>query len=68
MVKIRLTGLPAEVQDAADRIAAVVAVLETSRPYPRRGNSRLVSLYLEADVSTPPTPGDADTRPSDSNK
>ncbi|GAA2630948.1 hypothetical protein SMC26_23625 [Actinomadura fulvescens] len=65
MVKIRLTGLPAEVQAAADRIADVVTLLETSRPYPRRGNSRLVSLYLEADVSTAPTAGDTDDHPSD---
>ncbi|MFI0451196.1 hypothetical protein [Actinomadura sp. 6N118] len=63
-MKIRLTGLPAEVQDAADRIAAVMAVLETSRPYPRRGDSRMVSLYLEAELREPaPDDGDGDARP-----
>lgn len=46
-MKIRLTGLPAEVETAAARIAGVLTVLETSRPYPRRGNSALVSLYLD---------------------
>lgn len=60
MVKIRLTGLPDEVEAAADRIGRVVTVLETSRPYPRRGNSRLVSLYLEADLSAPARPDDVD--------
>jgi hypothetical protein len=66
VVKIRLTGLSAEVQAAADRIAAVVAVLEISKPYPRRGNSRLVSLYLEADLGLPSVPtedGDGHARP-----
>ena len=57
MVKIRLTGLPAEVQAAADRISRVVGVLETSRPYPRRGNSRLVSLYLDVDLDAPAAEG-----------
>jgi len=66
VVKIRLVGLPGEVQSAADRIGQVVAVLETSRPYPRRGTSRLVSLYLEADLgadSAPTQSGDGDARP-----
>lgn len=53
MVKIRLTGVPADVEAAADRIARVVTVLETSRPYPRRGASRLISLYLEAALAAP---------------
>jgi hypothetical protein len=52
-VKIRLTGLPAEVGTAAARIADVLTVLETSRPYPRRGNSALVSLYLDAILDAP---------------
>ncbi|MEW2353049.1 hypothetical protein [Spirillospora sp. NPDC029432] len=60
MVKIRLTGQPEEVEAAAARIGGVVAVLETSRLYPRRGDSRLVSLYLEADVSAPARPDDVD--------
>ncbi|NVI93154.1 hypothetical protein [Actinomadura sp. BRA 177] len=52
-MKIRLTGLPAEVDTAAARIADVVTVLETSRPYPRRGTSALVSLYLDATLDAP---------------
>ncbi|WP_433467003.1 hypothetical protein [Spirillospora sp. CA-128828] len=51
-MKVRLTGLPAEVETAAARIAGVVTVLETSRPYPRRGTSALVSLYLDVTLDT----------------
>ncbi|TDB79674.1 hypothetical protein E1264_35205 [Actinomadura sp. KC216] len=55
-MKVRLTGLPAEVDTAAARIASVLTVLETSEPYRRRGNSALVSLYLEVSLD-PPAPG-----------
>ncbi|NVI91396.1 hypothetical protein [Actinomadura sp. BRA 177] len=65
-MKIRLTGPPAEVDTAAARIASVVTVLETSRPYPRRGNSALVSLYLDVTLDAPaegaPTDPTGDTR------
>ncbi|WP_433465363.1 hypothetical protein [Spirillospora sp. CA-128828] len=54
-MKIRLTGRPAEVDTAAARIAGVVTVLETSRPYPRRGTSALVSLYLDVTLDAPQT-------------
>lgn len=52
-MRIRLTGLPAEVDTAAARIAGVLRVLETSRPYPRRGDSALVSLYLDITLDAP---------------
>lgn len=52
-MKIRLTGLPAEVNTAAARLADVVTVLETSRPYPRRRDSALVSLYLDVTLDIP---------------
>jgi hypothetical protein len=54
VVNIRLTGLPDQVTATAERIGQVVTVLETSKPYPRRGNSALVSLYLE--VAAPAGP------------
>ncbi|MEU7743360.1 hypothetical protein [Nonomuraea sp. NPDC049158] len=47
-MKIRITGLPDEVDHAATEIARVLTVIETSTPYPCRGNSRQVRLYLEA--------------------
>ena len=60
-MKIRLTGLPAEVQDAAARIASVMTVLETSAPYPRRGTSALVSLYLDVTLDAPAERGPIDS-------
>ncbi|WP_153262177.1 hypothetical protein [Nonomuraea phyllanthi] len=47
-MKIRIIGLPDEVDQAAAQIAHVLTVVETSAPYPCRGNSRQVRLYLEA--------------------
>jgi len=46
-VKIRLMGLPEEVTTAADRIAEVLDVVDTSDAYPSRGTSRQVRVYLE---------------------
>ncbi|WUI00948.1 hypothetical protein OHR68_03760 [Spirillospora sp. NBC_00431] len=62
-MKLRLIGLPAEVDTAAARIATVLTVLETSRPYPRRGNSALVSLYLEVQIPAGPGAGPATPTP-----
>ncbi|TDC45050.1 hypothetical protein E1281_31665 [Actinomadura sp. KC345] len=64
-MRIRLTGRFAEVDMAAARIADVVTVLETSRPYPRRGNSALLSLYLET-ILDAPAEGGPITRDTDS--
>lgn len=47
-MRLRLTGLPTEVQTAAERIASVLDVVETSTAYPCRGDSQQVRLYLEA--------------------
>ncbi|WP_219471267.1 hypothetical protein [Nonomuraea rhizosphaerae] len=46
-MKIRIIGLPDEVEQAAATIADVLDVVETSAPYPCRGASRQVRLYLE---------------------
>lgn len=54
-MKIRITGLPGEVESAAARLGEVLTVLESSGLRPRRGNSRLVSLYLDA--APKPWPG-----------
>jgi hypothetical protein len=45
-MRIRLEGTEDECRAAADAIAAVLDVHETSRPYPNRPPSRLVRLYL----------------------
>jgi hypothetical protein len=53
-MKFRITGTEDEVTSAARRVGDLFTVLETSRLYPRRGESRLVSVYIEA--GPPPTP------------
>ncbi|WP_262063950.1 hypothetical protein [Streptomyces sp. STR69] len=51
-MRIRLHGTETEVQAAADHLAHLLDVLDTSRLYPDRPPSRLVRLYLTV---APPT-------------
>jgi hypothetical protein len=46
-VKVRLHGTPAEVAEATRRLAEAFDVVAVSRPYPDRGTSVLVRVYLE---------------------
>jgi hypothetical protein len=46
MVKIRLEGTPQECQQAP-RLAELFEVVSVSDPYPNRGASRLVRVYVE---------------------
>lgn len=50
MVRVRLEGLPDEVQRIADAMQAAGCVLERSREYPNRGESRYVCVYLDCDL------------------
>jgi hypothetical protein len=52
MVKIRLEGTEQECQQAAPRLAEVFEVVSISDPYPNRGQSRLVRVYLEIRLDT----------------
>ncbi len=47
MVKIRLEGTPQECEQAALRLAEVFDVVSVSDPYPNRGRSLLVRVYVE---------------------
>jgi hypothetical protein len=51
-MKIRLLGLPAEVDQAVTVISDVQGfdVIQVDGPYPNRGNSRLVRVYIEAQL------------------
>jgi hypothetical protein len=67
-VKVRLHGTPAEVDQAARRLVEVLDVVSVSEPYPDRGASVLVRVYLEvrldpATPATPPGPGRTARRP-----
>ena len=50
MVRVRLEGLPDEVQRIADAMQAAGGVLERSREYPNRGGSGDVRVYLDCDL------------------
>ena len=59
-MKVRLWGTPAEVDQATRRLVEVLDVVAVSGPYPDRGPSVLVRVYLEvrpgpaATTSSPP--------------
>jgi hypothetical protein len=57
-VKVRLHGTPGEVAEATRRLVEVLDILAVSGPYPDRGASVLVRVYLEVRLdppsSTPP--------------
>jgi hypothetical protein len=46
-MKIRLEGAPKECEQAAPRLAEVFDVISVSDPYPNRGRSLLVRVYVE---------------------
>jgi len=52
-VKIRLHGTEEECREVAERLAGVVNVLAISAPYPDRGASVLVRVYVEARIAPP---------------
>ena len=51
-MKIRITGLPAEVEEGIKTLtqAEALDVIEVSDLYPNRGNSRMVRVYIEAQL------------------
>jgi hypothetical protein len=63
-VKVRLWGTPAEVDQATRQLVEILDVLSVSGPYPDRGPSVLVRVYLEVrPAPTPPTPSDPPADP-----
>ena len=52
-MKIRLHGTADECREVAGRLAAVLEVLAISEPYPDRGGSVLVRVYVEACIAPP---------------
>jgi hypothetical protein len=51
-VKIRLMGLPAEIEPVLTQIqeARTLDVIQVDGPYPNRGNSRMVRACIEAQL------------------
>jgi hypothetical protein len=54
-VKLRIEGLPGEVDALAGVLRGVLEVVEESRDYPNRAPSTAVRRYLEVRPPTPPT-------------
>ena len=52
-MKIRLHGTEEECREVAERLADIVEVLAISAPYPDRGASVLVRVYVEAPIAVP---------------
>lgn len=52
-MKIRLWGTEDECREVAERLAAVLEVLAISEPYPDRGASVLVRVYVDARIAAP---------------
>jgi hypothetical protein len=57
-VKVRLHGTAEEVAEAARRLVQILDVVAVSAPYPDRGASVLVRVYLEVhlDPASPAPP------------
>lgn len=49
-MKIRVQGLPEEVEEFADALERTGCVLERSEPYANRGGSRYVRVYIDAEA------------------
>ncbi len=52
-MKIRIHGTAEECREVAGRLAGIVEVLAVSEPYPDRGASVLVRVYIEARIAPP---------------
>jgi hypothetical protein len=50
-MKVRLHGTEEECREMVERLAGIVEVLAVSAPYPDRGASVLVRVYVEARIA-----------------
>lgn len=50
MVKIRLHGTEEECQRVSDTLAEQLEILSISEPYPDRGQSKYVRVYIDAEL------------------
>ena len=52
MVKIRVHGIPEEVESVLQRLRSQMTVLSESEPYADRGKSQYVRVYLDVEGVT----------------
>lgn len=62
-MKIRLHGTEDECREVAERLAGIVEVLAISAPYPDRGASVLVRVYVEVRIAPVHVTSTTETRP-----
>jgi hypothetical protein len=55
-MKLRLEGPPAECDQVTRLLGQVLHIVSVSNPYPNRGRSRLVRVYVEACLDPAPEP------------
>jgi hypothetical protein len=65
-VKLRLHGTREEVAEATRRLLEVLEVVAVSPPYPDRGASVLVRVYLEVRLAPPEATGSTGAPPGGS--
>ncbi len=64
-MRVRLHGTPGEVAEATRRLVQVLDIVAVSGPYPDRGQSALVRVYLEVRLHpTSPTPSAGPGQPA----
>jgi hypothetical protein len=51
-----MEGTPIECRQAADAVGTVLRVVSVSDPYPNRGESQVVRVYLDVRLEAPEKP------------
>jgi len=52
MIKIRIQGQLEDLQKAIKDLEQVIDIIEVSRPYQNRAPSRLVRVYIDAEIKS----------------
>ena len=50
MIKIRLEGLPEEIEKAAEKLSNSFRILQQSEPYLNKGKSVFARIYIDAEL------------------
>jgi len=53
-MRLRVHGTPEECRQVVDRLTGLLHVVSVSAPYPDRGASELVRVYLDIRLDDPP--------------
>ena len=50
MIKIKLEGLPEEIEEAAEKLGNSFKILQQSEPYRNNGKSVYARIYIDAEL------------------